>query len=689
MAAFGKRADKHSRGKIDKIIRNRAFIFGGIILMVFMVIFVRLVYIQAFSREEYEEKTEDYTSIRQYTSAPRGQIYDCNGKLLAQTVVSHNIVYTSPLDMTYDDYELYAKRVVEVFDVQVDDFSYHDQQEAYITYKGFLDSSDPEYNALHLLTDEEYEEYVNGEWGDDEDTILYAKQISRIGTDQINSIPENDLKVCLVYQRMLAYVSTGQENVILEDVSDDDIAYLVEHKTEFPGFDVDFGGWKRVYPYGDTLSDILGSVTTTTEGLPDSYADEYLAQGYQYNASVGRSGLELQYNDLLAGTQEVAKITYNSEGVAEKEVLQKAKCGYDIHLSIDIDLQQEVDEIVKTTLEQNAGTSLRENFTTLFFSMMDPNTGEIKAMSGYQIDLDTRGMTYFASGNYVTLVNPGSCIKGVTVYMGLSEGAVTASTTIDDSPLNIAGQEFASYTNHGTVDAVTALSVSSNVYMFRLAISLAGATYEEGQALDIPDLMGTFDLMRSYYSMFGLGNPTGLDIPNESGGYMGVVTEAGMLLNYSIGQFDMYTPIQLLQYISVVAADGKMYQPHFYTYANEVNSQQIVDVNAPTLKSVLDDKNSANLDVVQSGFRACVADGNCGSALQSSSVQISAKTGTAEVGEWTTANLVGYAPSENPDIAFACVSPTSSVNDEDLAYNICSTTVTPQVLEKYFELYPE
>lgn len=694
MSIFNKRqtkkpASRFKRVNLDKIISRRILILGLVVLTAFTVIFARLVYIQAFSHDEYKEKTEDYTSIKQYTSAPRGQIYDRNGKVLAQTVISHNIVYTSPQDMTTEFYKMYANRIASVFDVDLDDFSTHDKQEAYITYKSFLDSDDPEYRALHLLSDKDYKDYVNGEWGDDAESILYSTLIPLIGEKQISEIPEEDLKMCLIYQRMIAYLSTGQENVILEDVSDDDIAYLVEHKAEFPGFDVDFGGWKRVYPYGDLLSDVIGSVSTTTEGLPEAYSEEYLSKGYQYNASVGKSGLELQYNDLLAGTQEVSKITYDSGGIANKEILQSAKKGYDIYLSIDIDLQQTVDETLKTTLEKNAGTEKRENFNTLFYSMMDPNTGEVLAMSGYQIDLDDRDMVYYASGNYVSLANPGSCVKGATVYMGLSEGVVTPGETFEDAPLNIAGQEFGSYQNHGTVDAITALSVSSNVYMFQLAIRLANAKYVEGQALDVADLQGTFDKMRSYYSMFCLGNLTGLDVPNESTGYMGIVREPGMLLNYSIGQFDMYTPIQLLQYVSTIATGGKMYEPHFYNYAKEINGDEIIDAKGTTLKSELNSKYKSNLEIVQAGFRACVADGNCGTAMQQLGVDVSAKTGTAEVGEWTTANLVGYAPSSDPQVSFACVAPTSSINADNVAANICSTEVVPPILKKYFELYPE
>lgn len=320
--------------------------------------------------------------------------------------------------------------------------------------------------------------------------------------------------------------------------------------------------------------------------------------------------------------------------------------------------------------------------------MMDPYTGEVTALSGYQMDPDTRQMTYFASGNYMSLVNPGSSIKGATVYMGLSEGVIQPGEVINDEVMNIAGQEFGSYQDHGPVNDIQALSVSSNVYMFNIAIRLGGGTYQEGEPLNISNVSGTFDKMRSYYSMFGLGNITGLDVPGEVTGYMGVGREPGMLLNYSIGQFDMYTPIQLLEYVSTIATNGLMYQPKLMSYVMEVNSEEIVSVNESVLKNTLPEENSEYLSRVQQGFRACVADGNCG-VLRDFSVPVAGKTGTAEVNEWTTAAFVGWAPYEDADVSFACVAPTSSINDQSVAPNICTTEVVPQVLQRYFELYPQ
>ncbi|MEE1354380.1 MAG: penicillin-binding protein 2 [Absicoccus porci] len=673
---------------MDEEISHRILLLSSFIVVIFLVVFIRLIYIQVFSYNDYVQKKDDYTSIRQYVNAPRGQIYDCKGRVLAKTVVSHNIVYTSPKNMSSEDYKLYAKRLVEVFNIDTDDFSETDKKEAYITWKSFLSPSNSEYAANNLLTKPELNAYKSGLWGTNAETRRHQILMKRIGKKQIKEMSAKQLKIAVIYQRMTENASTGQENVILEDVGDDDVAYLVEHKSDFPGFDVDFGGWKREYPYGETLSDVLGTVSTSTQGLPSENANYYLQRGFQYNATVGKSGLEYEYNDVLSGQAQVSKITYDSNGLAKKTVVQSAVKGDDVYLSIDIDLQQKLDETVKSVLQEKGGSTNRENFSTLFMCMMDPNSGSVLAMSGYQKDLDSGKMTYFASGCYASLANPGSSVKGATVYMGLSEGAVKPGEIIVDQTMNIGGQEFSSYEDHGPVDDIQALAVSSNVYMFNIAIRLGGDTYKEGESLHINDVTGTLNKMRSYYSMFGLGNKTGLDVPDEVSGYMGVGFEPGMLLNYAIGQMDMYTPVQLMEYVSTIATGGKMYQPSLMKYIKEVNSDQVIQTGGGVLKSTLPEKNKAYLNRVQQGFRAVVSEGNASDDLQNMDVEVAGKTGTAEVNQWTTAVFVGYAPYENPTVSFACVAPTSSVNSQSVSENTCTYDVVPTVLEKYFELYP-
>lgn len=148
---------KKRTSRTQKTVSKRILALSLIILGLFTVLLARLIWLQVFSYREYTEKKDDYTSVRQYNSPPRGQIYDCNGKVLAKTVVSHNFVYTSPQGMTYEEYEFYADRIVNVFDIDPDAFSYRDKQEAYLTWTGWLDPEDSRYQARHLLSDAQKE----------------------------------------------------------------------------------------------------------------------------------------------------------------------------------------------------------------------------------------------------------------------------------------------------------------------------------------------------------------------------------------------------------------------------------------------------------------------------------------------------------------------------------------------------
>lgn len=670
-------------------VSKRLIIFAVIICILFGAVFVRLLQIQVLSHEEYTAKMEAYNTTTQSSSTPRGQIYDRNGNVIAATVVSHNIIYTQPESITTSQRWELAQRFAAGFDVDKNELSSAQRKDLYIFLHTLLDPQDDGYACNDLLSEEELSAYLSGAWGEEAESRRTELLYERISEEMLEkTLTDGEEAGYVVYSRMVNGTS-GQSKTILEDVDDDTVAYLVEHKSEFPGFDVDLGSWKREYPYGDTLRDVLGNVTTSTQGVPAELSDYYQALGYPLNARVGSSGLEYQYEGLLSGTRKLSSIDYDEEGNAIISDDSSGRKGYDIYLTIDIELQQRLDEIVKETLEDAADNPYRQDFTTLFVCLMNPKTGEIYAMSGYQRNKETDKVTPFASGNYLSYTNPGSIVKGATLYMGLNEGVVEPGEIINDAPMHIQGTPVkASYQNYGPVNDVKALEVSSNVYMFHIAIRLAGGTYEPYQSLGIADPASTFTLMRQYYSMFGLGNITGLDVPNEVGGYVGYSTEVGKLLDFAIGQYDMYTPIQILQYVSTLANDGTTLKPHLFSYATEVNSTNVVASYQNQVVSTLQG-NVSYLERVQEGFRACVTSGNCGSSIKSASQAIAAKTGTAEVGESTSTALIGYGPYDDPNVAFACIAPTSSDTGSNLQSNVCSTQVMGPVLDKYFSIMEE
>ena len=662
-----------------KIVNRRIFIFGIIICLIFAVVSVRLVFLQIRNQEDYAAKLENYSSQKQTDSTARGEMVDRNGKVIAKTVSSHNIVYFPPKDTTSEEQWKLAQTFAKDFKVDHKGMTNSDYQDLYMFLhkdeKGNKDS------GKNLLSEQEKETLTAEE---------QEKKIrSRITMKMVNELADDDIKDAFSVYLSMRKLPNNQNKVILEDVDSDSVAKLMENKDKYRGFDVNLGSWKREYPYKDTLRDVLGSITTSKQGVPSELRSYYEAMGYSLTDRVGQSGLEKQYEDLLSGTPRVSEISYDSDGTAIMNETSSGKNGYDLHLTIDVELQKKVDDILEDTLKKYAGTAGREKFKKAIVVLMNPQTGEIYAMSGKYLDEDGKIQNY-SSGAYLDAFASGSVVKGATVYMMLDQGIQTRYSTEQDEEMKIAGIPFKrSFNTYGTVNSIRALAVSSNVYMFKSVIKLAGGNYVYNQPLGITNEMAqkTFKLMRNYYSMFGLGTKTGLDVPNEAQGFTGNTMNPGLLLDYSIGQYDNYTPIQLVQYAATIANGGKKVQPKLVNTATEVNTDYTVYENKTQVLSALPGSKE-DLETIQMGFREVVAGEHAIDPIKSLDVQVAAKTGTAEVEDFTNASLVGYAPyDKEAKVAFACSVPESATNDQSVAGNLCAYNIMPEVLKEFFKKY--
>lgn len=662
-----------------KIVNRRIFIFGIIICLIFAVVSVRLVFLQIRNQEDYAAKLENYSSQKQTDSTARGEMVDRNGKVIAKTVSSHNIVYFPPKDTTSEEQWKLAQTFAKDFKVDHKGMTNSDYQDLYMFLhkdeKGNKDS------GQNLLSEQEKETLT----AEDQE----KKIRSRITMKMVDELADDDTKDAFSVYLSMRKLPNNQNKVILEDVDSDSVAKLMENKDKYRGFDVNLGSWKREYPYKDTLRDVLGSITTSKQGVPSELRSYYEAMGYSLTDRVGQSGLEKQYEDLLSGTPRVSEISYDSDGTAIMNETSSGKNGYDLHLTIDVELQKKVDDILEDTLKKYAGTAGREKFKKAIVVLMNPQTGEIYAMSGKYLDEDGKIQNY-SSGAYLDAFASGSVVKGATVYMMLDQGIQTRYSTEQDEQMKIAGTPFKrSFNTYGTVNSIRALAVSSNVYMFKSVIKLAGGNYVYNQPLGITNEMAqeTFKLMRNYYSMFGLGTKTGLDVPNEAQGFTGNTMNPGLLLDYSIGQYDNYTPIQLVQYAATIANGGKKVQPKLVDTATEVNTDYTVYENKTQVLSALPGSKE-DLETIQMGFREVVAGEHAIDPIKSLDVQVAAKTGTAEVGNYTNASLVGYAPyDKEAKVAFACSVPESATNDQSVAGNLCAYNIMPEVLKEFFKKY--
>lgn len=677
----------------NKVVNKRARILILSVFACFLVMAFRLIQIQLIENENYAIKLEAFTQKNQIESPPRGIMVDRNGVVLVDNEEIVNITYYPQKDLdSYSNakWEL-AYRFAVQFEISSDSISDRDWKDYYLIVAGTTRAN------AQLLTEEEQNQLKNKELSESQ---AYALKISRVTKEMIQDLKneaqsEEDIqkKRLSNEQKYIAWpvmmkmekATILSSSVIVENASEQATAYLIEHKEEFGGFDISTDS-KRVYPYGSTLRDVFGKVSTT--GLEEESKDFYQANGYALNDEFGSSGLEQQYESYLSGTRTVKQITYDEDTKNPIfTIIQEGKKGYDMQLTIDIDLQQRVDAILQNTLTEAQSNANRKNFKEMFFMLMNPQNGEILVMSGQQIQ-DDGSFIPFASGNYLQNFMPGSTVKLATLYMGLNEGAVKPGEVILDAPMYFKGGLVkGSYSNKGLINDIQAIRQSSNVYMFHIAIRLGGGHYTPNGTLYLPDIESAYQIFRKYYSMFGLGTKTQIDLPYEETGVAGTDDQPGKLLDFSIGQYETYTPIQLLQYVSMVGTGYKV-QPHLMKQIYEINDKETVVLQHQT--KVLDtlNGNTEYIDRIKEGMRLCVLSGSCGSGLGSLNKDIAAKSGTAEVGmaDSGTSNslMIGFAPSDEPTVSFVCVAPSSTTGQ--LQGNVCSV-VSAKVMAEYYKTY--
>ena len=665
-------SSEHLRKALDlsKVVTRRFQIVAVAVCVAMSVIVARLFTIQMLQTEEYTQKLETYTRRYQTVTTPRGEMLDRNGQVLVGNKQRLNITYFPPQDITDEQEWALAEQFAQDFEVDETTLGTRDLKDLYLSlHKAEIDAE--------RITEEEMEAYREGTLTDSD---IYYLELERI-TDEDLATLDTDLRKAYVVKQAMDMSTSGQTKVIKSDVTVEEAAYLIEHMESYQGFNVDFD-WDREYPFGTMLRGVLGTVTTSRQGLPSEDLEYYLALDYSRNDKVGRSGLEKQYEQLLSGKRAVYDLAYDENGSGYLSEVDEGSKGYDLELSIDANIQQKLDEILTNVLLEYQDDPLRQHMGRIMYVLQDPNTGDVIAMS-CMIRNEDGTISSSPTSVYTDAYAPGSVVKGATVYMGLDQGVITPGQTFMDNYIKIKDTPIKrSWTTLGLVDDIQALAQSSNVYMFYIAILLGGGTYIENGPLQIdPD---TYLLMRNYYSQFGLGVLTGLDVPNETVGYIpGKLDSVGNTLDFAIGQLDNYTLIELAQYISTIANGGQRITPRLVRKAYEPGTQNVVYENEVEVLFTLD--NEEALDRVRQGFNACVYGGGICYGLTDIPVTISAKTGTAESfinvtdeeGNTTrveTANhsLVAYAPAEEAEYSMACMIPNAfTIGSGSSPSNLC------------------
>ncbi len=389
----------------------------------------------------------------------------------------------------------------------------------------------------------------------------------------------------------------------------------------------------------------------------------YADKGYNMNDLVGKDGVEKAFEEYLHGKDGKRLITTDENGKITGELYtREPQPGGTVALTIDIDLQQVVEDTLASTIQGMIDKDSNERGGAA--AVIQVGTGEGLAMASYPTyDLETFNQDYdeLVKDERLPMFNratqgvyaPGSTFKLCTSVAALEEGIITPSTIIEDKgiytyyvdPQPMCWIWRQAHTTHGRINVSQAIVDSCNYFY-----------YEVGRLTGIKKL-------DEYATAFGLGQSTGIEIGDVSGVLASPEwAEAhdrewtdGQTITAAIGQsYNLFTPLQLANYVATLVSGGEHYEAHLLKNVKSYDNSRVIDVygkgplndlniSDSTMAAVTKGMHDLTYDSLRSAFSRCV-------------VEAGAKTGSAQVGtDIANGTFVAYAPYDDPEIAIAIV----------------------------------
>jgi penicillin-binding protein 2 len=461
-----------------------------------------------------------------------------------------------------------------------------------------------------------------------------------------------------VRDRLKKFAGTAQYQPIYlkEDITPDELAFIESHRNELPELDT-IMAHRRLYPRNGFMAHLVGYVGEVSEQMLNQARWEL----YNPGDVVGKSGVELQYNQVLMGKNGSRQVLVNSKGKEVGELDQKpAVPGHNLKLTLDIDLQIAAEE----AMGDKNGAMIA----------MDPHTGEILAMvsrptfdpNDFAVRISRAEWTKLVTDPDKPLLNkaiqaqlaPGSTFKILMSVAGWQEGIAQTLNVHCNGGANFYGRRFGCWvkTGHGAVDLTRAIYQSCDVFFYTLAEKLG------------------IDRISKYATAMGLGQKTGIDLPEEAAGVMPSEEwkirnfkqkwYAGETISVGIGQGAVATtPVQLMRAISAISMDGRMVVPHVASPTG-LPSEYLETHHYTDVTNIPINADGFNL-ITDAMARVLLPEGTAPSA-HIPGVDIAGKTGSAQIVSLAVRALhqnnealnqngwfVGFTPRRNPDVIVA------------------------------------
>ena len=635
----------------------------SIVILLFMTIIGRLLYMQVLNKDFYEKKLASASQTKVTTSSARGEIYDASGKPLVENTLKQVVSFTRSNKMTAKDLKEIASQLLGYVSITSPNLTERQLADYYL--------ADPEIykKTVEALPSEKRLDSDGNRLSESE---LYNNAVDSVQTSQLN-YTEDEKKEVYLFSQLNAVGNFATGSIVTDSLTDTQIALIASASKKLPGISISTSWERKVLE--TSLSSIIGSVSSEKAGLPAEEADAYLKKGYSLNDRVGTSYLEKQYEETLQGKRSLKEIHLDKYGNMESiENIEAGTKGNNIKLTIDLAFQDSVDALLKSYFNSELGNGGAKYSEGVYAVALNPKTGAVLSMSGIKHDLKTGELTSDSLGTITNVFVPGSVVKAATISSGWENGVLSGNQTLTDQSIIFQGSPpinswYTASSGPMPITAVQALEYSSNTYMVQTALGIMGLTYQPNMIAGIGNLESAMGKLRSTFGEYGLGSATGIDLPDESTGFIPKDYDLANYITNSFGQFDNYTPMQLAQYVATIANSGVRVAPRIvegiYGNNDKGGLGDLIQQLKPTEMNKVNISDS-DMSILQQGFYQ-VAHGTSGLTTgrafsNGALVSISGKTGTAESyvadgQQATNTNAVAYAPSDNPQIAVAVVFP--------------------------------
>lgn len=658
---------------------------------------LQLFNLQIVHGEEYREQSEKRLVREAETYAPRGDIFDRYGKVIATSKIGYSVqIYKTKIDndrlneVLLDVANILEKNGDEYYDNFPIDYETMTFTKSENSMKTWKKNNKIDENATV------------------DEVITFFKNKYKIKESELESIK----KIIALRYELTTNVYTSYKPVILaKNISIESVMEIEEKNATLSGVDI-VSQPMRDYVAGSTAAHIIGYIGKIS---PEEYKNKK-EEGYSLNDYIGKTGLEAAFEEYLRGTNGSKRLEMDSYGrISNEEEITESSMGNSLVLTLDLDLQTMTEKVLEEmVLKIQTGGFSNNKYDDARAGaavVLDVKTGEVLAMASYPTFNPEEFVDGISNKEYEKYFNnedkpmfnraiqgtypPGSTFKMITGIAALESGTIGVNEYVNDTGVFYLGHKPACWIwnsrrqVHGNVNAETALKVSCNYYYYEVASRMG------------------IDTIAQYARKFGLGQKTGIELLGEVSGtvssreYVDKLNSRknatkrtwtiGDTLSSAIGQsYNSYTPLQMCYYLATLANKGD--KKEVTIIKDVIDSEGNVLAREEVQKSINEklgiteqdlskiNIKDENINAIFEGMKSVTGDsgGTAYGTFSSFPIEVAGKTGTATAGSGSdNAWFVGFAPYDDPEIAVVVIV-------EHGGHGYYTAQAVKSIMEEYF-----